>query len=223
MAVYGLPEINREEIKRASLIAVPGCYPTAIQLGFLPLLEKNLVDPEKLIADAKSGVSGAGRKAADAYLLCETTESLKAYGIAGHRHHPEICQQLNLACNSDIGLTFVPHLVPMSRGIFATLYATLRKKENTTEESLQKLYRDSYANEPFVEILPKGETPATRNVRGSNNCHISVTYVASTNLILVLSVIDNLVKGASGQAIQNMNLILGIEETRGLQGIALAP
>ena len=222
-AVYGLPETNREEIKRASLIAVPGCYPTAIQLGFLPLLENNLIDPEKLIADAKSGVSGAGRKAADAYLLCEATESLKAYGIAGHRHSPEICQQLNLVSNSDVKLTFIPHLVPMSRGIFATLYATLKLKESASEQALQMLYQDRYGNEPFVDILANGETPATRNVRGANNCQISVTYVADTNTIVVLSVIDNLVKGASGQAIQNMNLILGIEETKGLEGIALTP
>ena len=223
MAVYGLPEINRDEIKRARLIAVPGCYPTAIQLGFLPLLENNLIDPEKLIADAKSGVSGAGRKAADAYLLCEATESLKAYGISGHRHHPEICQQLNLVSSSDVSLTFIPHLVPMSRGILATLYGTLRLKESASDESLQMLYQNRYANEPFVDILVNGETPETRNVRGANNCQISVNYVASTNTIVVLSVIDNLVKGASGQAIQNMNILLGIEETKGLEGVALTP
>ena len=223
MAVYGLPETNREEIKRASLIAVPGCYPTAIQLGFLPLLENNLIDTEKLIADAKSGVSGAGRKAADAYLLCEATESLRAYGISGHRHHPEICQQLNLASNSDVRLTFIPHLVPMSRGIFATLYATPRQKESASEDSLQKVYQNRYVNEPFVDILTNGETPATKDVRGANNCQISVTYIPNNNTIVVLSVIDNLVKGASGQAIQNMNLILGIEETKGLEGIAITP
>mgnify|MGYP001162995574 FL=1 len=222
-AVYGLPETNREAIRGAQLIAVPGCYPTAIQLGFLPLLENNIIDSSKLIADAKSGVSGAGRKAAEDYLLCEATESLKAYGISGHRHHPEICQQLSLAASSDVRLTFIPHLAPMSRGIFATLYAPVRDGENVSCDSLQTFFESRYIDEPFIEVLPNDEVPATRNVRGANNCQISVTYIANTKNIVVFSVIDNLVKGASGQAVQNMNLLLGIEETAGLEGIALIP
>ena len=222
-AVYGLPEVNREEIKRAQLIAVPGCYPTAIQLGFLPLLEKNLVYTKPLIADAKSGVSGAGRKAADPYILCEATESLKAYGISGHRHHPEICQQLNLASSSEVELTFIPHLAPMSRGIFATLYAKPIDDESFSEDVLRKIYQNRYSEEPFVEILANGEAPATRDVRGANYCQMSVAYVEHSNTVVVLSVIDNLVKGASGQAIQCMNIVLGIEETLGLEGAALTP
>ena len=223
MAVYGLPEVNRENIKKAQLIAVPGCYPTAIQLGYLPLLETNVVYTNSLIADAKSGVSGAGRKAADPYILCEATESLKAYGIGGHRHHPEICQQLNLASSTEVELTFIPHLAPMSRGIFATLYSKPIDDERLSEDVLRKIYQNRYAEEPFVDILENGEAPATRDVRGANNCQISVTYVEHSNTVVVLSVIDNLVKGASGQAIQCMNLLLGIEETRGLDGAALTP
>lgn len=222
-AVYGLPEVNREAIQSAQLIAVPGCYPTAIQLGFLPLLEKKLIDNNCLIADAKSGVSGAGRKAVEDYLLCEATESIKAYGVTGHRHHPEICEHLNLVSDSKVSLTFVPHIAPMIRGIFATLYAPLRGHVNTTSEQLQSLFEDRYENEPFVEVLPRGELPATRDVKGSNKCRISVSYVESTRTVLVLSVEDNLVKGASGQAIQNMNLLFGLKETEGLEEIALLP
>ncbi|NKB35248.1 MAG: N-acetyl-gamma-glutamyl-phosphate reductase [Pseudomonadales bacterium] len=222
-AVYGLPEVNREQIKATNFVAVPGCYPTAIQLGFIPLLENGLVDTTRLIADAKSGVSGAGRKAVEDYLLCEATESIKAYGVTGHRHHPEICQGLNLAAGSNVGLTFVPHLTPMVRGILATLYAPVKNEQNVTQEQLQSIFEDRYASEPFVEVLPGGEYPATRNVKGSNRCEISVTYLKETETILVLSAEDNLVKGASGQAIQNMNLMFGLEETAGLQGIALLP
>lgn len=222
-AVYGLPEVNRELIKPAQFIAVPGCYPTAIQLGFLPLLENDLVDSGRLIADAKSGVSGAGRKAVEDYLLCEATESMKAYGVTGHRHHPEICQGLARASAASVGLTFVPHLTPMVRGILATLYAPVKNGLNVTQEQLQSIFEDRYAIEPFVEVLNEGEYPATRNVKGSNRCEISVTYLKETETILVLSAEDNLVKGASGQAIQNMNLMFGLEETAGLQGIALLP
>lgn len=222
-AVYGLPEVNREKIKTANFVAVPGCYPTAIQLGFLPLLENQLVDASRLIADAKSGVSGAGRKAVEDYLLTEATESIKAYGVTGHRHHPEICQGLNHASASTVGLTFIPHLTPMIRGILATLYAPVKNGLNVTQEQLQSLFEDRYSNEPFVEVLPGGDYPATRNVKGSNRCEISVTYLDDTDTVLVLSAEDNLVKGASGQAIQNMNLMFGLEETAGLQGIALLP
>jgi N-acetyl-gamma-glutamyl-phosphate reductase len=222
-AVYGLPEVNREQIKTAQLIAVPGCYPTAIQLGFLPLLESNLIDSSRLIADAKSGVSGAGRKAVEDFLLCEATESIKAYGVTGHRHHPEISERLNLASESTVGLTFIPHLTPMVRGILATLYAPVKTAENVTQEQLQSIFEDRYAIEPFIEVLPAGEYPATRDVKGSNKCEISVTYLEDTKMIVVLSAEDNLVKGASGQAIQNMNLMFGLEETAGLEGIALLP
>ncbi len=222
-AVYGLPEVNREKIKSARLIAVPGCYPTAIQLGFLPLLENSLVETDRLIADAKSGVSGAGRKAAEDFLLCEATESIKAYGISGHRHHPEICESLNRYSETEIRLTFIPHLTPMIRGILATLYAPVKPGIEVSLEQLQAVYEARYADEPFVDVLPQGELPATRNVKGSNKCQIAVAYSEDTNTIVVLSAEDNLVKGASGQAIQNMNIMFGLDETAGLQNIALLP
>ena len=221
-AVYGLPEVNREAIKQAELIAVPGCYPTAIQLGFLPLLENDLVDARRLIADAKSGVSGAGRKAAQDYLLCETTESIKAYAVSGHRHHPEICQGLAVA-GQQVGLTFIPHLTPMVRGILATLYAPLTGGLELTQQDLQAVYEKRYAEEPFVDVLPAGELPATRDVKGTNRCSIAVALNETTGTVVVLSAEDNLVKGASGQAIQNMNIMYGLDETQGLEGIALAP
>lgn len=222
-AVYGLPEVNRAQIGGARLIAVPGCYPTAIQLGFLPLLEADLVEAGQLIADAKSGVSGAGRKAVEDYLLCEATESIKAYSITGHRHHPEICQGLQRASRDTLRLTFVPHLTPMVRGILATLYAPVKNGVTVTQEQLQSLFEARYAEEPFVDVLPPGIWPATRNVRGSNRCEIAVSYNADSNLIVVLAAEDNLVKGASGQAIQNMNIMFGLPETAGLKTIALLP
>ena len=222
-AVYGLPEVNREKIKQAQLIAVPGCYPTAIQLGFLPLLENNLVECSQLIADAKSGVSGAGRKAVADYLLCEATESIRAYAVTGHRHHPEICQGLNNLTESEVKLTFIPHLTPMIRGLLATLYAPVKSGLDVSSEQLQSTFEERYANEPFVDVLPQGEVPATRDVKGSNRCEISVTYLAHTNTVVVISAEDNLVKGASGQAIQNMNIMFGLDETTGLNNIALLP
>jgi N-acetyl-gamma-glutamyl-phosphate reductase len=222
-AVYGLPEVNRAKIKSAQLIAVPGCYPTAIQLGFLPLLENSLIETDRLIADAKSGVSGAGRKAVEDFLLCEATESIKAYGITGHRHHPEICERLSHYSESEIRLTFIPHLVPMIRGILATLYAPVKSGVEVSIDQLQGVYERRYADEPFVDVLPQGEVPATRNVKGSNKCQIAVAYSEDTNTIVVLSAEDNLVKGAAGQAIQNMNIMFGLDETTGLQNIALLP
>lgn len=222
-AVYGLPEVNRELIKAAQLIAVPGCYPTAIQLGFLPLLENNLVNCDQLIADAKSGVSGAGRKAAEDYLLCEATESMRAYALGGHRHHPEICQGLNVASEDKVSLTFVPHLAPMVRGILATLYAPVKSGADVTINQLQSIFEARYASEPFVDVLPQGQQPATRNVRGANSCQISVNYSAENNMIIVLAAEDNLVKGASGQAVQNLNILFGLDETTGLKNIALMP
>ncbi len=222
-AVYGLPEVNREQIRGARLLAVPGCYPTAVQLGFLPLVELGLVATQQLIADAKSGVSGAGRKAQEDLLLCEASESIKAYAVGGHRHHPEICQGLARATSEPIGFTFIPHLTPMIRGILATLYAPLKSAADMTPERLQRIFEDRYASEPFVRVLPAGELPATRAVRGSNKCDISATYLEEARMIVVLSAEDNLVKGASGQAIQNMNLMFGCDETAGLDAIALLP
>ena len=218
-AVYGLPEVNREAIKSARLIANPGCYPTAIQLGFLPLLENGLVDSRHLIADAKSGVSGAGRKESIDKLFAEASDNLKAYGVPGHRHLPEICQGLRAVTGQEVGLTFVPHLIPMIRGIHATLYAEL----TVMAQDLPKIYRHRYENEPFVDILAEGEHPETRTVRGSNLCRIAVHRPQGKNTVVVLSVIDNLVKGAAGQAVQNFNLMFGLEETSGLDQIALLP
>ncbi len=222
-AVYGLSEVNRAAISEARLIANPGCYPTAVQLGLLPLLEKGLVDTGRLIADCKSGVSGAGRKAAVSALLCETSENFKAYGVAGHRHWPEIRQGLNAAVEGDVGLTFVPHLTPMLRGIHATLYATLLSSDDATDADLQTLYEQRYANEPFVDVLPMGSHPETRSVKGANTCRIAIHRPQGADTVVILSVIDNLVKGAAGQAVQNMNILCGLPETTGLTGIALVP
>ncbi len=219
-AVYGLPEINRDKITSANLIACPGCYPTAVQLGFLPLVEQGLVTVDHLIADVKSGVSGAGRKAQVPSLMSETGESFKAYASAGHRHLPEITQGLSEAAKTAVGLTFVPHLVPMIRGIHATLYANLKSE---SASGLQSLYEKRYADELFVDVLPAGVHPDTRNVKGSNNCQISVVVPQGGDTVVVLSVIDNLVKGAAGQAVQNMNLVFGLNENLGLQTIALYP
>ncbi len=222
-AVYGLPEVNRAAISEARLIANPGCYPTAVQLGLLPLLEKGLVDTGRLIADCKSGVSGAGRKAAVSALLCETSENFKAYGVAGHRHWPEIRQGLNAVVESNVGLTFVPHLTPMLRGIHATLYATLLNSDDATDADLQALYGQRYASEPFVDVLPMGSHPETRSVKGANTCRIAIHRPQGADTVVILSVIDNLVKGAAGQAVQNMNILCGLPETAGLTGIALVP
>jgi len=218
-AVYGLPEVNRGAIATARLVANPGCYPTAIQLGFMPLLEAGVIDPQHLIADAKSGVSGAGRQASVPILMGEAGESFKAYKVAGHRHLPEISQGLNRASAVPIGLTFVPHLVPMIRGIHATLYATLYNK-NT---DLQKLFESRYQTEHFVDVLPTNSQPETRNVRGNNMCQLAVHRPQDGDTVVVLSVIDNLVKGAAGQAVQNMNIMYGFPETMGLKDIALLP
>ena len=220
-AVYGLPEVNRGRIVDARLLAVPGCYPTAVQLGFLPLLEQGLVKTDNLIADAKSGVSGAGRKANVGGLLTEASDSLHAYGVSGHRHLPEICQGLDACAGKQVSLTFVPHLAPMIRGIHATLYASLRQSESDID--LQALFEERYRDEPFVDVLPSGQFPATRNVKGSNRCQIAVCHLQQNDMVVVLSVIDNLVKGASGQAIQNMNIMFGLDETEGLQTVALLP
>ena len=217
-AVYALPEVNREQIHKARVIANPGCYPTAVQLGFLPLIEAGCVDLDHLIADAKSGVSGAGRKAETHILHAEAADNFKAYGVGGHRHHPEISQGLARAAGRDVNLVFVPHLTPMIRGIHATLYAQL-----TNEVDLQALYEKRYANEAFVDVMPAGSHPETRSVRGANHCRIAVHRPQGGNTVVVLSVIDNLVKGAAGQAVQNMNLMFGLSEDAGLKQVALLP
>lgn len=221
-AVYGLPEVNREQIREAQLVACPGCYPTATQLGFIPLLENNLVDPTDLIANAASGVSGAGRQANINNLMSEVSDSFKAYGCAGHRHLPEIEQGLRdvqPAAAADVRLTFVPHLLPMIRGIHATLYANLLSDAG----DLQSLFEQRYKDEPFVDVLPAGSHPQTRTVKSSNMCRISVFEPQQKGKVVVLAVIDNLTKGASGQAVQNMNIMFGLDETMGLDQVALLP
>ncbi len=224
-AVYGLPELRREALRDARLVANPGCYPTAVALGFLPLIESGLVDPGFLVADVKSGVSGAGRQARVGLLMAEMGESFKAYSVLGHRHQPEIWQTLTSvqpAAAGPIGLTFVPHLVPMIRGIEATLYARLNPGVLPAGD-LQTLYEDRYRGEPFVDVMPAGASPETRSVRGTNICRMSVCVPMGQNVVVVQSLIDNLVKGAAGQAVQNMNLMFGLGETTGLSGLAWSP
>tara|TARA_B100000446_G_scaffold62752_1_gene59246 strand:- start:6575 stop:7621 length:1047 start_codon:yes stop_codon:yes gene_type:complete len=221
-AVYGLPEVNREQIKSAQLVACPGCYPTATQLGFIPLLEQGLVDAGDLIASAASGVSGAGRQGKIDNLMSEVSDSFKAYACGGHRHLPEIEQGLSDILPSQdesVQVTFVPHLLPMIRGIHATLYANLK----APVADIQALFEERYANEPFVDVLPAGSHPQTRTVKSSNICRISVFEPQQRGKVVVLSVIDNLTKGASGQAIQNMNIMFGFEETLGLNQVAILP
>jgi len=217
-AVYGLPEVNRAAIQTAQLVANPGCYPTAVQLGFLPLLEAGVVDASYLIADAKSGVSGAGRKAEVGALFAEAGDNFKAYAASGHRHLPEISQGLARYAGKPVGLTFVPHLTPLIRGIHATLYARL-----TDAADVQALFEKRYANEPFVDVLPFGSHPETRSVRGANMCRIALHQPQGGDTLVILSAIDNLVKGASGQAVQNMNIMFGLPETMGLELVGLLP
>lgn len=217
-AVYGLPEVYRDQVASADLVANPGCYPTTVQLGFMPLLENELVDAGSLIADAKSGTTGAGRGANSAMLLAEAADNFKAYGVAGHRHLPEIEQGLNNMTKDNVSLTFTPHLLPMIRGIHSTLYARLKKPTD-----LQALFEDRYKDEPFVDVLPNGVFPETRSVRGTNLCRLSVCQPQGRDTVVVMSVEDNLVKGAAGQAVQNMNLMLGLGETTGLVVPALLP
>ncbi len=216
-AVYGLPELNRDDIKSAKIVANPGCYPTAVQLGLLPLIKKGLIDIKTIIADCKSGVSGAGRNANVGTLLSECSESFKAYAVAGHRHKPEIEQGLSVVANDYVKVTFVPHLVPMIRGIHATIYVNLKQNID-----VQTLYETFYENEPFVDVLAEGSTPETRSVKGANTCKLAI-YKLDNNQVVILSVIDNLVKGAAGQAVQNMNLMLGFDEKMGLNIVPLVP
>ncbi len=221
-AVYGLPEINRAQVGGARLIANPGCYPTAVQLGFLPLVEAGVIDTTWMVADCKSGVSGAGRKAEVATLFAEASDSFKAYAVPGHRHWPEIRQGLNrmagFSGDRSVGLTFVPHLTPLIRGIHATLYCRL-----TQDVDVQALFEARYADEYFVDVLPAKSHPETRSVRASNLCRIAVHRPQGGDTVVVLSVIDNLVKGAAGQAVQNMNILFGLAENQGLTQLPVAP
>jgi N-acetyl-gamma-glutamyl-phosphate reductase len=218
-AVYGIPEINREAIRSARIVANPGCYPTAVQLGFLPLLEAGLVDTRYLIADCKSGVSGAGRKAELSLAFAEASDNFAAYAVAGHRHLPEIVQGLNRASKDPVRFTFTPHLTPIIRGILATLYAPLRNPD----ADLQAVYEKRYRGEPFIDVMPPGSLPDTRSVRASNVLRIAVHRPPDSDLALVLAVEDNLVKGAAGQAVQNMNLMFGLPETTGLTAPPVLP
>ena len=227
-AVYGLPEINRAAIQQARVIGLAGCYPTSVQLGLAPLLAPSnnqagaLVDTEHIIADAKSGTSGAGRKAEIGTLLAEASDNFKAYAVKGHRHLPEITQGLKaIAGHEQIALTFVPHLTPMIRGIHATIYARLTAQGMT--QDYQQLYENYYQNEPFVDVMPAGSHPETRSVRGSNNIRIALHRPANGDTLVILVVEDNLVKGASGQGVQCLNLMFGLPETMGLEQIALLP
>ena len=220
-AVYGLPEIRRAKIRGAKLVGNPGCYPTSVILGLAPLLKELLIDPCTIIADSKSGVSGAGRGAKVDSLYCEVNEGFKAYGIGNHRHTPEIEQELTLLAGTDITITFTPHLVPMDRGILSTVYALLGQQRSA--EELNDLYREFYRNEPFVRVLPPGVFPSTAHVRGSNFCDLGVTVDRRTGRAIVVAAIDNLVKGASGQAVQNMNIMCNLPENLGLEGLPIFP
>ena len=223
-AVYGLPEVNRQSIVDARLIANPGCYPTAVQLGYIPLVENGLIELDSLIADAKSGVSGSGRNANIGSAFSEVSDSFKAYAASGHRHLPEIIQELRKISGDTVELVFTPHLLPLIRGIHATLYARLNEKgQSLSIEEMQQLFVDRYEDAPFVHVLPSGEHPDTRSVRGSNNCRMSIHRPQGGRTVTVLSVEDNLVKGAAGQAVQNMNLMTGFPEESGLESIALVP
>jgi N-acetyl-gamma-glutamyl-phosphate reductase len=220
-AVYGLPEVNRGRIREAQLVACAGCYPTSVQLGFLPLLERDWIDRSRLIANAASGVSGAGRQAKIDNLFAELNDSFKAYSVAGHRHLPEIEQGLVDIAGGPVQLTFTPHLLPIVRGIHSTLYAEL--KTDIPLATLQQAFEERYANEPFVDVLPTGSHPQTRSVKGANVCRIAVHRPQGRNTVVVLAVIDNLVKGASGQAVQCMNIMFGLPEEAGLDIVALLP
>lgn len=220
---YGLVELNRKALVNAQVVGNPGCYPTTVLLGLAPLLEggKPLVDTQTLVADCKSGVSGAGRKAEVSSLFSEAADNFKAYGVAGHRHHPEIVAQLEKMVGSKVGLTFVPHLVPMIRGMFSTIYARILPQAKDTD--FQALFEQRYANEHFIDVMPAGSLPETRSVRASNNLRIAVHRPDAGDLLVILVIQDNLVKGAAGQAMQNMNLMFGLPEATGLNQVAILP
>lgn len=220
-AVYGLSEHNRDAIRAARLVANPGCYPTASLLPLLPLLGTNIIQPEYIIIDAKSGITGAGRSAKRNLIFSEIAEGTSAYSIGNHRHMPEIEQELSHACGKDIRINFTPHLMPMRRGMLATIYARL--EDGSTLEDARNVLCAYYAEEQFVHILPEGQAPSTHHVRGSNHCHINLFAGRATNEIILVSTIDNLVKGASGQAIQNMNIMFGFPEDTALNSVAVFP
>lgn len=220
-AVYGLPEIHRRQIPTARLVANPGCYPTSVILALAPLLEAGVIRPESIIIDSKSGTSGAGRGAQVGSLYCEVTDGFKAYKVGEHRHTPEIEQELSGLCGRAVVVSFTPHLVPMSRGILSTIYAELAP--GTTSEQVTSLYHARYGHEPFVRLCPQGSYPATQFLRGSNFCDLGFKIDGRTNRIVIISAIDNLVKGAAGQAVQNMNLLCGFPETEGLMVVPLFP
>jgi N-acetyl-gamma-glutamyl-phosphate reductase len=220
-AVYGLCEVNREDVKKARLVANPGCYTTCSILTVYPLAKENLIDMNSLIVDAKSGTSGAGRGAKVDNLYCEVNENIKAYGVASHRHTPEIEEQLGYASGENVVLNFTPHLVPMNRGILATAYATV--KEGVTEQDIRAAYEKYYANETFVRVLNAGVCPQTKWVEGSNYVDVNFVFDKRTNRVIMMGAIDNLVKGAAGQAVQNMNLMFGFPETEGLSLVPMFP
>jgi N-acetyl-gamma-glutamyl-phosphate reductase len=220
-AVYGLPEIYRNRIKRSKVVANPGCYPTSSILGLLPAVKNNLIDISSIVIDSKSGTSGAGRRADVSASFCEVNEGFKAYAIGTHRHTPEIEQELSLICGRDITVNFTPHLLPVDRGILTSIYARLSKKIQVAE--VMKVYNDAYKKEPFVRVLEYGRYPNIKNVRGTNFCEIALKLNERTNSLIVITVIDNLVKGASGQAVHNMNIMMGFDEKTALDALALFP
>ena len=220
-AIYGLPELHRQEIAKARLVANPGCYPTSVILGLAPLLQAEAIEPETIIADSKSGASGAGRAAQTGTLFCEVTEGFKAYKVAAHRHTPEMEQEISLLCKKPVVISFTPHLLPISRGILSTIYAKLTNPMSDSE--VNEVYKSFYKDETFVRLCEPGSYPATQFVKGSNFCDIGVKIDNRTGRIVILSAIDNLVKGAAGQAVQNMNLMCNLPETKGLLSVPLFP
>lgn len=220
-AVYGLPEVNRLAIQKANLVANPGCYPTSAILGLFPAIRENLIELDNIIVDSKSGTTGAGRKAVVDFSYCEVNEGFKAYSVGVHRHTPEIEQELSLIAGRKITINFTPHLVPMDRGIISTIYTKLSRNIDTND--VIAIYREKFSSEPFIRVLEEGVYPNTKNVRGSNFCEIGIKVVKRTNSLIIITAIDNLVKGASGQAIHNMNIMMGFEETIALRSPALFP
>jgi len=220
-AVYGMPELYRGKIRKARLVANPGCYPTSTVLGLLPAIKNRLIGTKGIVVDSKSGTSGAGRSLNTAFLFCEVNDGFRAYGLASHRHTPEIEQELSVLAGQKVTVDFTPHLVPMDRGILTTIYAPLRNR--TGLEKIHAIYRRAYGREPFVRVLPPGQFPVTKNVRGTNDCHIGMQVNPRTKKLIIVSAIDNLTKGAAGQAVHNMNLMMGWPETAGLEGMAVFP
>jgi N-acetyl-gamma-glutamyl-phosphate reductase len=220
-SVYGLPELHREKIRNAKIVGNPGCYPTGALIGLIPMVKKGLISLESIVVDAKSGVSGAGRDLVLESLFCEVNEGVKAYKIFAHRHTPEIDQELSQIVQKEIKVTFVPHLIPMDRGILSTIYVRLIKKMKT--EELLNTFQDAYREEPFIRVYPKGKLPNTKDLRGSNFCDIGVIVSEPDDRAVIVTAIDNLVKGASGEAVQNMNIVLGYPETMGLDVLPLFP